>query len=91
MARDPRAFLWDSVDAARSILRFIEALDSIEYGGSDPVQAAVERKFEVIGESLNQLARLDPVLAAKIPDLPQIVVFRNQLIHGYATVNAMTV
>jgi uncharacterized protein with HEPN domain len=91
MARDPRAFLWDSVDAARSILRFIEGLDSIEYGGSDLVQAAVERKFAVIGESLNQLARLDPVLAAKIPDLPQIVAFRNQLIHGYATVNAMTV
>ncbi len=30
-------------------------------------------------------------LAAHIPDLPQIVAFRNQLIHGYATVNVGTV
>lgn len=55
------------------------------------VQAAVERKFEVIGEALNQLAKLDPALAARIPDVPQIVAFRNQLIHGYATVNPDTV
>lgn len=53
--------------------------------------AAVERKFETIGEALNQLAKLDAALAAGIPDLPQIVAFRNQLIHGYATVKAETV
>ena len=54
-------------------------------------QAAVERKFEIIGEALNQLAKLDAALASRIPDLPQIVAFRNQLIHGYATVNVGTV
>lgn len=30
-------------------------------------------------------------MAARIPDLPQIVAFCNQLIHGYATVNPDTV
>ena len=55
------------------------------------MQAAVERKFEIIGEALNQLAKLDTTLAARIPDLPQIVAFRNQLIHGYATVKTETV
>lgn len=59
--------------------------------GSELVQAAVERKFEVIGEALNQLAKLDQSLAAQIADLPQIVAFRNQLTHGYATVNPTTV
>ncbi len=54
-------------------------------------QAAVERKFEIIGEALNQLTKLDSALANRIPDLPQIVAFRNQLIHGYATVNVGTV
>lgn len=54
-------------------------------------QAAVERKFEVIGEALNQLSKFDAALAARIPDLPQIVAFRNQLIHGYATMNVSTV
>jgi len=50
-------------------------------------QAAVERKFEVIGEALNQPSKLDPSMASRIPDLPTIVAFRNQLIHGYALVN----
>ena len=54
-------------------------------------QAAVERKFEIIGEALNQLAKLDTSIAARIPNLAQIVAFRNQLIHGYATVNVTTV
>ena len=54
-------------------------------------QAAVERKFEVIDEALNQLSKFDAAIAARIPDLPQIVAFRNQLIHGYATVNVGTV
>jgi uncharacterized protein with HEPN domain len=30
-------------------------------------------------------------MALRLPDLPQIVAFRNQLIHGYATVNPSTV
>ena len=34
---------------------------------------------------------MDAQLSARIPDLPQIVAFRNQLIHGYATVNTSTI
>ena len=66
-------------------------MDAAGYANNPMAQAAVERKFEVIGEALNQLAKLDAVLATRIPDLPQIVAFRNQLIHGYATVNVGTV
>ena len=91
MARDPRAYLWDASEAGLAIQRFIKDLDAAAYAADELVQAAVERKFEVIGESLNQLARLDAALAARVPDLAQIVAFRNQLIHGYATVNAITV
>ena len=51
----------------------------------------MERKFEVIGEALNQLSRSDPAIAARIPHLASIVSFRNQLIHGYAKVDHATV
>ncbi len=91
MARDPRAFLWDAREAARAILVFTKDMDEKAYAINELVQAAVERKFEVIGESLNQLARVYSTLAARIPDLAQIVAFRNQLIHGYASVRAATV
>lgn len=91
MQRDPRAFLWDVREAARAIQSFTADLDAKAFVSDEMVQAAVERKFEVIGEALNQLTKLDAALAARIPDVPQIVAFRNQLIHGYATVNPATV
>jgi uncharacterized protein with HEPN domain len=66
-------------------------MDAAAYASNPMAQAAVERKFEVIGEALSQLAKVDAAVAARIPDLAQIVAFRNQLIHGYATVNVGTV
>jgi uncharacterized protein with HEPN domain len=91
MQRDPRAFLWDVREAALAVQTFIAGMDVATYAANEMAQSAVERKFEIIGEALNQLAKLDAALAARIPDLPQIVAFRNQLIHGYAKVNVSTV
>lgn len=91
MQRDPRAFLWDVRESALAIQSFTAGMDVAAYAANPMAQAAVERKFEVIGEALNQLAKLDAPLAARVPNLPQIVAFRNQLIHGYATVNVSTV
>jgi uncharacterized protein with HEPN domain len=47
----------------------------------------VERKFEIIGEALSQLAKTDPLLAERIPDFRRAISFRNLLIHGYATID----
>ena len=49
-------------------------------------QAAVERKFEIIGEALNRLHQNHPEIADQIPPLREVVSFRNLLIHGYAIV-----
>ncbi len=51
------------------------------------LRSAVERQFEIVGEALRQLARVDAALATKIPDLHEIVAFRNILIHGYAIID----
>jgi uncharacterized protein with HEPN domain len=55
------------------------------------LRSAVERQFEIIGEAINQLRKVEPLWAEQIPDAPQIVAFRNLLIHGYASVNDLTV
>lgn len=82
MQRDSRAWLWDVLDAARAIESFVAGMEPGAYVASELVRSAVERKFEVIGEALNQLSKADASLAARIPHLPQIVAFRNILIHG---------
>lgn len=91
MQRDPRAWLWDVREAAQAIESFVASMDETGYAQSELVHSAVERKFEVIGEALNQLSKASPDLAARVPHLPQIVAFRNQLIHGYALVDHVTV
>jgi uncharacterized protein with HEPN domain len=91
MQRDPRTWLWDAREASAAIGEFVAGLDVASYSASELVRSAVERKFEIIGEALNQLSKAAPVLADRIPDLRRIVGFRNVLIHGYALVDHRTV
>lgn len=51
----------------------------------------MERQLEIIGEALNQLARIAPEMATRIPEYRRIIAFRNLLIHGYATVDGRVV
>lgn len=51
------------------------------------LKSAVERQFQIIGEALNRLRRVDPETAQAVPDLRRIVAFRNVLVHGYATID----
>ncbi|HYU35619.1 MAG TPA: HepT-like ribonuclease domain-containing protein [Thermoanaerobaculia bacterium] len=91
MRREPRAYLWDVREAADTILEFTRGLALDDYLADRKLRSAVERQFEILGEALNQLSKVAPEIAARIPDVPQIVAFRNLLIHGYATVDHPTV
>lgn len=77
MQRDPRAFLWGVREAALAIQTFTTGMDVNAYENNSLDQSAVVHKFEVIGEALNQLSKVDSLMAAQLPDLPQIVAFRN--------------
>lgn len=87
MRRDARVILWDIQQATDAIRRFTAKMDATGYVRDEVVQAAVERKFEIIGEALNQLTKVAPDLAERIPERRAIIAFRNLLIHGYAVVD----
>jgi uncharacterized protein with HEPN domain len=50
-------------------------------------RAAVERKFEIIGEACSGLRDRFPESFAKLAYGPQIIGFRNRIIHGYDNVD----
>ncbi len=87
MKRDPKSLLWDTRDAANAIATMTAGKSFLDFDRDIVLRSAVERQFEIAGEALRQLARLDAALAAKIPDLGEIVAFRNILIHGYAAID----
>jgi uncharacterized protein with HEPN domain len=87
MERDPRAYLWDVQQAADAIEQFLAGLDAVGYAQNKLVRAAVERQFEIICEALNRLSKTSPDLAQRVPELGEIVGFRNVLIRGYATID----
>jgi uncharacterized protein with HEPN domain len=87
MHADARKLLWDAQRAAERIARFTAGKTFGDYQADDMLRSAVERQFEVIGEALNHLARVDPATAAGIPAHARIIAFRNVLIHGYASVD----
>lgn len=91
MGRDPLIFLWDVRDSADAIQGFVAGKTFQDYQSDALLRAGVERKFEIIGEALNRLSKTAPEIAARIPDLPRIVAFRNILIHGYAAVEDVLV
>ncbi len=87
MKRDPRSLLWDARDAADTITAMVREKSFADFDRDVVLRSAVERQFEIVGEALSQLARLDKPMADRIPDHRAVIAFRNILIHGYAVID----
>lgn len=91
MQPETAGLLWDAHEATRLIAEFVSDKSWTDYATDAMLRSAVERQFQIIGEALNRISRLDPATARRIPDLPRIVAFRNVLVHGYAMIDDETV
>jgi len=87
MRLEARKYLYDIRQAADLLAAFISGKAFTDYEADAMLRAAVERQFEIIGEALAQLAKLDEGLASRISEYRRIIAFRNILIHGYADVD----
>jgi len=58
-----------------------------DYSENALLRSGIERQFEIIGEAINRLTKLDAATASQISQRRRIIDFRNILIHGYDLVD----
>jgi len=80
-------YLFDVKLAIESLHEFCAEIDAEKYHASLLVRSAVERQFEIIGEALARIRRVDPTLFERIGDAEKIVGLRNIIAHGYDVVD----
>jgi uncharacterized protein with HEPN domain len=82
-----RALLYDIQQAGMLVERFTGRKAFQDYVHDPLLRSGVERQLEIIGEALNQLAKIDPDEVTRITDYRRIIALRNILVHGYARVD----
>jgi uncharacterized protein with HEPN domain len=87
MRPESRKLLLDMRDAADKIAAFTKPRSLNEYLADPQLRWSVEHGFEIIGEALTQLSKLDKPLADNITDRRKIISFRNVLINGYSQID----
>lgn len=75
--------LGDILREARSIKEFVTGYTFDSYVADKKTRFAVERCFEIIGEAMGRLARLNAPMLESIRDYRAIRSFRNILAHAY--------
>ena len=87
MRLEIRKYVYDIRRAALRISEFTSGKHFEDYQNDAMLRSAVERQFEIIGEALVRLVRLDEEFVSRISEHRRIIAFRNILIHGYADVD----
>ena len=82
MDNEIKKYLFDIHESIESIEKYLgENRDFNVYMTDKMLRRAVEREFEIIGEALSRIEKLDATI--KISSKRQIISMRNRVIHGY--------
>ena len=77
-----KKYLFDISESIDSIEKYLgDKRDFNVYLANKMLRRAVEREFEIIGEAMNRIEKLDPKV--DISSKKQIINMRNRVIHGY--------
>jgi len=90
MGDEIRKYLFDISESINSIHDYLgKNRDFNAYLNNKVLRRAVEREFEIIGEAINNIIRIDKNI--EIENARRIVDFRNRIIHGYDSVDNVIV
>jgi uncharacterized protein with HEPN domain len=87
MRLETKKLLYDIKQAAESVSSFVSGKSYADYESDALLRSGVERQFEIMGEAINRLSKIDPDVTNQITDYQKIISFRNILIHGYADID----
>ncbi|MCK4663838.1 MAG: DUF86 domain-containing protein [Bacteroidales bacterium] len=77
-----KKYLFDIKESIESIENYLgKNRDFSVYKSNKMLRRAVEREFEIIGEAMNRIDKIDSTI--NIPSKKRIVSMRNRVIHGY--------
>jgi len=81
-----KKYLFDIQGSIHSIENYLgEKRDFSLYMANKMMRRAIEREFEIIGEAINKILKIDPGI--EISSKKQIINLRNRVIHGYDEVD----
>lgn len=82
MEAEIKKFLFDIRESIDSIEKYLgDQRDYDKYLADKMLRRAVEREFEIIGEAMSRIEKIDPKI--NISSKRQIIGVRNRVIHGY--------
>lgn len=90
MQHKVRKLLIDLTLSCEEIIEFSKGKSFDEFTENRILQLAIEREFEIIGEALSRLSRIDEEnLENNIPEYRKIIDLRNVISHGYDVLDEM--
>jgi uncharacterized protein with HEPN domain len=82
MKLEIKKFLYDIKESVESIENYLGGKRDFNiYIADKMLRRAVEREFEIIGEAMNRIEKIDSTI--HISSKKQIINMRNRVIHGY--------
>ncbi|HAJ99108.1 MAG TPA: hypothetical protein DCM62_03710 [Bacteroidales bacterium] len=82
MKLEVRKFLYDIKESIESIENYLDGKREFNIYITDKMlRRAVEREFEIIGEAMSRIEKIDTTI--EISSKKQIINMRNRVIHGY--------
>ena len=83
MPHEAKVLLSDILFAANKIKDFLEGCTEQDLHNDEKLCLSIERLFEILGEALKRLHKINEDISKQISDYRHIIDFRNILAHGY--------